>query len=210
MDFNLAYDEWLNALEALTKVVIEHQNPTIEINDKMPDSIVNLLSVFNENTLKYKESQREFYKEAPQALHLACEGQFLALKRDELEKRYIMHQLTNTLPYSHFYGNEMNLVEIIDSSIDGCTQTVIDTVKQLRANGFNVVVKYFAFESTTKHLNSNWGKYYIYANVNDVQKFMCAYSIWQDKPDEFILLVYPRTPPKDTSHLAYYSEFINI
>ncbi len=210
MDFNVAYEKWLQAWLNLAEAVIDAQSKCIDIDNKAPEIIKKHLIAYNENIQKHRKIQWGFYEQSPQALHLACKGEFLALKQAELDARHRMFNCTHCFETKQFYGQSMNLVEVIDYCQTECWQTVINTVNRYRDMGFTVEVKYCAFDGNSKLFDSSWGAYYIYANVNDVRKFLYGSYPYETQNTQYMELVYPPVLPLDNTHHATYTNLIDI
>ena len=210
MDFNVAYEKWLQSWLKLAEAVIEAQCQCIDIDNKAPDFIKKHLIAYNESIRQYRKTQWNFYEQSPQALHLACKGEFLALKQAELDARHFMFACTHCFETKQFYGQSMNLVAVIDYNQTECWQTLINAVNSYRAMGFTVEVKYCAFDGNSKIFDNSWGAYYIYANVNDIRKFLYASYPYETQNTQYIELIYPPVLPVDNTHKATYVDMIEI
>lgn len=210
MDFNVAYEKWLTAWTDLTGDVIDSLNNCLLVPDNASQKTRNIITQYNENVVAHKQAQWDFYRKCPQALHSLCKGEFLALKQAELEARHEMFTCANTFEPSQFYGQSMKLVDIVRYDQPKCWQTVIDKVNWLRDMGFTVEEKYCAFASNSKLFDNSWSAYYIYANVNDVRKFLYASYLYEIQDIKLLELIYPPMLPVDNTHKAIYTDKVDI
>lgn len=208
MNFNTAYENWLKICQELQKELVKLNalKVTPVSHNDLPLSIAEYIRQNDEFVKRWNNTLAE---------HCAYYGHRMvntetALSLAEKEARLLMHQFTNQTPYSEFYGDSMVLVDAIKNDVSGHWNWLINEVNKYHQNGFTVKVKYCAFSGNSKYYDNSWGAYYLYVNINDIGKFNCAYSCWNDKGEDFIAMVYPRVAPVDNTHKAIYIEKVDL